>query len=102
MFHKESGFPSIREAIKFDQSLHVQLQLSEKPVPLPSWFVTKRNSTLKRYSLLENFPSNLSGYGEDENKIIAEMSKIQHYSTKGCPLGWFKKTFFFQKQAITP
>ena len=28
VFHKESGFPSIREAIKVDQSLHVQLQLS--------------------------------------------------------------------------
>ena len=46
-FHKESGFPLIREAIKVDQSLHVQLQLSGKPVPLPSWFVTGRNSTLK-------------------------------------------------------
>ena len=85
MFHKESGFPSIREAIKVDQSLHVQLQLSGKPVPLPSWFVAGRNSTLKRYSMLENFPSYLSGYGEDENKIIAEMSKISHYSAEGHP-----------------
>ena len=34
--------------------------------------------------MLENFPSYLSGYGEDENKIIAEMSKI-HYSAKGRP-----------------
>ena len=76
MFHKESSVPSIREAIKVDQSLHVQLQLSRKPVLLPSWFVTGRNSTLKRYSMLENFPSYLSGYDEDGNKIIAEMSKI--------------------------
>ena len=54
-------------------------------MPLPSWFVTGRNSTLKRYSKLENFPSYLSGYDEDENKIIAEMSKIEHYSAKGRP-----------------
>ena len=85
VFYKESGFPSIREAIKVDQNLHVQLQLSGKPVPLPSWFVTGRNSTLKRCSMLENFPSYLSGYDEDENKIIAEMSKMQHYSAKGRP-----------------
>ena len=85
VFHKESSFPSIREAIKVDQSLHVQLQLSGKPVPLLSWFVTGRNSTLKRYSMLKNFLSYLSGYGENENKLIAEMSKIQHYSAKGRP-----------------
>ena len=36
--------------------------------------------------MLENFPSYLSNYGEDENKIIPEMNKIQHYSAKGCPL----------------
>ena len=40
VFHKESSFLSIREAIKVDQSLHVQIQLSGKPVPLSSWFVT--------------------------------------------------------------
>ena len=66
--------------------MHVQLQLSSKPVPLPSWFITDRNGTLTRYSMLENFPSYLAGYSESENKIITEMNKIQHYSTKGCPL----------------
>ena len=35
--------------------------------------------------MLKNFPAYLSGFGEDENKIIAEMSKIQYYSPKGRP-----------------
>ena len=39
----------------------------------------------KKYNMLEKFPSYLSGYDEDKNKIIAEMSKIQHYSAKGRP-----------------
>ena len=56
-FDEESGFPSIREAIKVDKNLHVQLQLCSKPVPLPSWFITGRNGTLTKYSMLENFPS---------------------------------------------
>ena len=32
--------------------------------------------------MLENFPSYLAGYSESENKIVAEMNKIQHYSAK--------------------
>ena len=75
-FDEESGFPSIREAIKVDKNLHVQLQLCSKPVPHPSWFITGRNGTLTRYSMLENFPSYFAGYSESENKIIAEMNNM--------------------------
>ena len=84
-FDEESGFSSIREAINVDKNLHVQLQLCSKPVSLPSWFITGRNGTLTSYSMLENFPSYLAGYSESENKIIAEINKIQHYSAKGRP-----------------
>ena len=55
----------------------------DKVVPLPSWFVNGRNAKLTRYSMLQNFPSYFNSF--NENKIIAEMSKLQHYSSKGRP-----------------
>ena len=52
-------------------------------VSLQPWFVNERNAKLSRYSILQNFPSYLNSFSE--NKIIAEMSKLQHHSLKGCP-----------------
>ena len=61
----------------------MQLQLYGKVVSLPPWFVNERNAKLTRYSMLQNFPSYLNSFSE--NKIIAEMSKLQHHSLKSCP-----------------
>ena len=61
----------------------MQLQLYGKVVSLPPWFVNKKNAKLTRYRMLQNFPSYFNSFSE--NKIIAEMSKLQHHSSKGCP-----------------
>ena len=61
----------------------MQLQLYGKVVSLPPWFVNERNAKLTRYSMLQNFPSYLNIFSK--NKIIAEMSKLQHHSSKGHP-----------------
>ena len=61
----------------------MQLELYGKMVSLQPWFVNERNAKLSRYSILQNFPSYLNSFSE--NKIIAEMSKLQHHSSKGCP-----------------
>ena len=59
----------------------MQLQLYGKVVSLLPWFINERNAKLTRYSMLQNFPSYLNSFSE--NMIIAEMSKLQHHSSKG-------------------
>ena len=84
-FHDKSGFPFVKEAIKIDRQMHVQLQLCGNSVPLPPWFVQGRNAQLTRHSMLHNFPSYLNTFTKTENKIVIEMEKLQHYSPKGRP-----------------
>ena len=84
-FHDKSGFPFVKEAIKIDRQIHVQLQLCGNSVPLPPWFVQGRNAQLTRHSMLHNFPSYLNTFTKTENKIVTEMEKLQRYSPKGRP-----------------
>ena len=55
-FDAETHFPTIKECIRVDKNLHVQLQCDGNPIPLPKWFVKGHNSKLTKYSMLENFP----------------------------------------------
>ena len=48
-FKEQTGFPIVREAIKIDQNLHVQLEYFNNPVPLPHWFSYGRNYKFKNY-----------------------------------------------------
>ena len=84
-FHDKSGFPFVKQAIKIDRQMHVQLQLCGNSVPLPAWFVQGRNAQLTRQSMLHNFPLYLNTFTKTENKIVIEMDTLQHYSPKGRP-----------------
>ena len=39
VFDSETHFPSIKECIRIDRNLHVQLECDGNPLPLPHWFV---------------------------------------------------------------
>ena len=84
-FHDKSGFPFVKEAIKIDRQMHVQLQLCGNSVPLPPWFVQGRNAQLTRHCMLHNFQSYLNTFTKTENKIVIKMEKLQHYSPKVRP-----------------
>ena len=76
------GFPVIFESIKVDQSLHVQLQFNEHPVPLPAWFTKGRNATLTRFSQLNNFPNAIRVVSEEtecSRSLLNEMLDISNY-----------------------
>ena len=82
------GFPVIFESIKFDQSLHVQLQFNGHPVPLPAWFTKGRNATLTRFSELNNFPNAIRVVSEEtecSRSLLNEMLDISNYQAKGRP-----------------
>ena len=86
VFNEDTGFPSIKEAIKIDSELHVQLQLNGSPVPLPAWFIDGRNAKLSRFSMLQNFPVYLSNKADEmSNNILEELQRRQHYKPKGQP-----------------
>ena len=84
LFDDCSGFPTICEAIKIDNSLHVELQYCNNPVPLPDWFLQGRNSKLIRFSMLENLPIYLKSFADDHS-LLSELQKRKHYKPKGQP-----------------
>ena len=85
-FNSEDGFPRIFESIRIDKDLHVKLQYNGNPLPLPSWFVQGTNARLKQFSSLENFPSYMRGFKEnDEYGLIDELNERRHYKPKGRP-----------------
>ena len=56
-FDEKTSFPKVLECIRVDKELHVQLQFSENPLPLPYWFVRGTNAKLSRFGMLINlFP----------------------------------------------
>ena len=69
---EEVGFPSIAEAIKIDDNLHVRLQYNGRPVPLPKWFVHGHNAKVTRYSMLEYFPPYLAMDAELHPEFILD------------------------------
>jgi len=87
LMFQDNGFPIVKEAIKINEDLHVQLQYRGKPVPLPAWFVSGRSAKLNRFSMLDNFSSYLLTVGEkhDECSIANELDLREFYQPKGSP-----------------
>ena len=56
LFDDCRDFSTICEPIKIDNSLHVEFQYCNNPVPLPVSFSRGRNSKLTRFSMSENLP----------------------------------------------
>ena len=65
IFDEETKFPKILESIKVDSDLHVQLQYTEIPVPLPQWFVQGHNARLIKVSMPENLPAHIRNVAFD-------------------------------------
>ena len=84
LFDDCSGFPTIYEAIKIDNCLHVKLQYYNNPVSLPDWFSRGRNSKLTRFFMLENLLIYLKSFADDHS-LLSELQKRKHYKPKGQP-----------------
>ena len=83
-FDIETHFPSIKECIRIDQNLHVQLQCNGNPIPLPQRFIHGNNAKLTKFSILENFPTYIKNLvEEDPYSILNKLQKRQHYKPKG-------------------
>ena len=86
IFGELDGFPTVCEAIQIDNQLHVSLRRYNNPVPLPAWFTTGRSARLTSKAMLENFPNYLQNFNKnDENDMIQELQKRQHYKPKERP-----------------
>ena len=86
IFGELDGFSTVCEAIQIDNQLHVSLRHYNNPVPLPAWFTTGRSARLTSKAMLENFPNYLQNLNKnDENDLIQELQKRQHYKPKGRP-----------------
>jgi len=59
VYDEDTGFHSVKEAIKIDRDLHVRLQSNSCPVPLPTWLVEGSIGKISRYSMLQNLPDYL-------------------------------------------
>ena len=79
-FDEETQFPSLRECIRIDRNLHIQLQFNGNPIPLPQWFINGHNAKLTRFSMLENFPQYMQNVvNEHPNLILKELQKNQYF-----------------------
>ena len=86
IFDELDGFLSVFEAIQIDNQLRVSLRHYNNPVPLSAWFTTGRSARLTSRAMLENFPNYLQNLNKnDENDLIQELQKRQHYKPKGRP-----------------
>ena len=86
VFDIETHFPSIKECIRIDWNLHVQLQCNGNPIPLSQWFIHGNITRLTKFSLLENFPTYIKNVvEEDPYSILNELQKRQHYKPKSRP-----------------
>ena len=78
--------PQIKENIKVDENLRVELQYMGNPVPLPPWFTHGRDARLNNVTQLEEFPKYMKGIaGNSEYSILNELEKRKHYKPKGRP-----------------
>ena len=95
IFSQLDGFLTVCEAIQIDNQLHVSLRHYNNPVPLPAWFTAGRSARLTSIAMLENFPNYLQNLNKnDENDLIQELQKRQHYKPKGRPSYSFKMIRF--------
>ena len=86
VYHEDTGFPEIKEAIKIDRDLRVYLQHESRPVPLPTWLIERKNGMISRHSMLQNLPGYIRNKSEEHsNSILDELQQQQYYKPKGRP-----------------
>ena len=85
-FDEKSDFPFVKEAIRIDHQLHVQLRLANNYVPLLPWFTVGSNAKLTGNSMLQNFPAYLQNVSNNSESFLNELQMRQHCSPKGRPL----------------
>ena len=61
-YNVETSFPKVFESIRMDRNLHVLLQFNGNPVPL----IHGTDAKLKRFRMLENFPSYIKNIAGDK------------------------------------
>jgi len=72
-FDDESGFPVVKDAIKIDPQLHVELRFCNNSVPLHQWFPVGRNAKLTSFSMLQNFPAYLKNFSNEAKNLLSEL-----------------------------
>ena len=101
VFNSEIHFPSIKECIRIDRNIHLQLLCDGNPIPLPQWFIHRHNAKLKRFCMLENFPNYIHDVVEEHlYSILKELQKLQDYKELipyYCAIRLNKRTNYFWK-----
>ena len=71
--------PTITKAIVIDDDLHANLFFSGSPIPLPPWFVKRKDSRLTKKSYLENFPPYVRSFSDNRaTNIMDELQQIRY------------------------
>ena len=85
-FDDKTSFPKVFEAIKVDKDLHVLLQFIGRSLPLPPWFIQGTEAKLKRFSMLENFPSYITNLADgNPYSLLDEIENRRYYKPRGRP-----------------
>ena len=84
-FDEKSEFSFVKEAIRIDHQLQVQLRLANNYVPLPLWLTVGSNAKLTSNSMLQNFPVYLQNVSNNSESLLNELQMRQHCSPKGRP-----------------
>ena len=85
-FDEKTSFPKVLECIRVGKELHVQLQFSGNPLPLPYWFVRGTNAKLSRFGMLINLAPYIRNVSDqDLYSLIEELEKRRNYKPKMHP-----------------
>ena len=85
-FDEKTSFPKVLGCIRVDKELHVQLQFSGNPLPLPYWFVRGTNAKLSRFGMLINLAPYIRNFSEQNPySLIEELENRRNYKPKGQP-----------------
>ena len=85
-FDEKTSFPKVLGCIRVDKKLHVQLQFSGNPLPLPYWFVRGTNAKLSRFGMLINLAPYIRNFSEQNPySLIEELENRRNYKPKGHP-----------------
>lgn len=71
------SIPEVTEVIRIDVEMHVKLFFKNSPLPLPLWFRHGRDCTLRRKSMLANFPGYIKSQSSDCSEIFSELNEYK-------------------------
>ena len=85
-FDEKTSFPNGFECIMVDKEVHVQLQFSGNPLPLPYWFVRGTNAKLSRFGMRINLAPYIRNVSEQNPyPLIEELENRRNSKPKGHP-----------------